>query len=71
MESLFEQLKKKGTLRGAATEKKKPKKILRTDAALTPTEIIAQAREKMTEKKPEKVPTAHELLEKKKKQKKS
>ncbi len=68
VENLFDQLKKKGTLRGVSGAEAKPKKTLRTGGTLTPQEIIDQARTKMaTKDKPEKVPTAHELLERKKK----
>ncbi|MBW2996427.1 50S ribosomal protein L10 [Candidatus Woesearchaeota archaeon] len=59
-EALFEQLKKKGTLRGIEKEKE----LVKPAEPKSPQEIIDDAHKKMDEKKDE-VPSAHDLLKKK------
>ncbi|MEE9525647.1 MAG: 50S ribosomal protein L10 [Candidatus Woesearchaeota archaeon] len=56
-EALFEQLKKKGTLRGVEKEE-----VKRPSEPKSPQEIIAEAHKKMEK---DEVPSAHELLKKK------
>lgn len=60
---LFEELKKKGTLRGVDEEKSK---VVKVKKQLEPGEIIEEyAKKKALEKERERVPSAHELLQRK------
>ena len=58
---MFEELKKRGTLRGIEEEKKAEE--MRPREPLSPQEIIAEAHKKMAAKKD--VPSAHDLMKKK------
>lgn len=67
---LFDELKKKGTLRGVVSQAELEKKF---SGQRTPEEIIKEERRKMEEKKKEqelreRVPSAYELMQKKKKE---